>query len=279
MALPDVEPRLYRFRILNGCNARILEPQPRRGADVADRCRRRPVGQAGTRESLALAPAERADVIADFRGGRAAETCSSQNATPQAPVSTPAPPLGPVMQFRAATQGQRARAPHTSHRHWPGRAASLPSPVRRRFITLDEVAPETGGWFLNLNAVLRWDGCDRVPRFGTVEDSVNIKITGDTYPIQIHLVTHQVSGVHRSTSTQPDAFGGPNGVPGGIDPTPFATGRMTPPDPTERGFKDTTKVNPGYFTTIRARFDLPGGVPHPRPTCTTATSSNMRTTT
>jgi spore coat protein A, manganese oxidase len=35
---------------------------------------------------------------------------------------------------------------------------------------------------------------------------------------------------------------------------------MVPPDPTERGFKDTVKVNPGYFTLIRARFDLPPGV-------------------
>jgi hypothetical protein len=35
---------------------------------------------------------------------------------------------------------------------------------------------------------------------------------------------------------------------------------MLPPDPEERGFKDTVKANPGYFTTIRARFDLPQGV-------------------
>ncbi len=35
---------------------------------------------------------------------------------------------------------------------------------------------------------------------------------------------------------------------------------MQPPAPEERGFKDTVKANPGYFTTIRAKFDLPGGV-------------------
>jgi spore coat protein A len=35
---------------------------------------------------------------------------------------------------------------------------------------------------------------------------------------------------------------------------------MVPPDPTERGFKDTVKANPGYLTTIRAKFDLPNGV-------------------
>jgi spore coat protein A, manganese oxidase len=35
---------------------------------------------------------------------------------------------------------------------------------------------------------------------------------------------------------------------------------MQPCAPEERGFKDTTKVNPGYFTTVRGRFDLPSGV-------------------
>jgi spore coat protein A len=49
-----------------------------------------------------------------------------------------------------------------------------------------------------------------------------------------------------------------------IDPTPFATGPMLPPDPTERGFKDTVKANPGYFTTIRARYELPHGVTAPQ---------------
>ena len=29
------------------------------------------------------------------------------------------------------------------------------------------------------------------------------------------------------------------------------------PDPTERGFKDTVKANPGQSTIIRAKFDLP----------------------
>jgi len=28
------------------------------------------------------------------------------------------------------------------------------------------------------------------------------------------------------------------------------------PHPSERGFKDTVKANPGYSTTIRAKFDL-----------------------
>jgi hypothetical protein len=56
----------------------------------------------------------------------------------------------------------------------------------------------------------------------------------------------------------------PIGIPGGIDPTPFATGPMIPPAPEERGLKDTVKANPGYFTTIRAKFELPMGVTAPQ---------------
>lgn len=90
-------------------------------------------------------------------------------------------------------------------------------------------------------------------------------MTGDTHPMHTHLVTHQVVGrTPFNVAAYQARYGGPKGVPGGIDPTPFATGPMQPPDPTERGFKDTTKANPGYFTTIRARFDLPHGVTAPQ---------------
>jgi spore coat protein A len=103
------------------------------------------------------------------------------------------------------------------------------------------------------------------PKAGTVEDWLFINMTGDTHPMHTHLVTHQVVG---RTPFDVEAYqkkhGGPRGVPGGIDPRPFATGPMEPPDPAERGFKDTTKANPGFFTTVRARFDLPDGVTAPQ---------------
>jgi spore coat protein A len=57
---------------------------------------------------------------------------------------------------------------------------------------------------------------------------------------------------------------GPDGVLGGTDPTPYATGPLVPADSSERGFKDTVKANPGYFTIIRAKFDLPWGVAAPQ---------------
>jgi len=54
---------------------------------------------------------------------------------------------------------------------------------------------------------------------------------------------------------------------------------MGPPDPTDLGFKDTVKANPGEFTTIRAKYYLPTGVTAPQTDVFTVISSSMRTTT
>jgi hypothetical protein len=82
---------------------------------------------------------------------------------------------------------------------------------------------------------------------------------------QLPLVTFQVIGrTPFDAEAYEDANGRRNGVPGGIDPNPFATGPMEPPDPSERGYKDTVEANPGYFTTIRAKPDLPTGATAPQ---------------
>jgi spore coat protein A len=86
--------------------------------------------------------------------------------------------------------------------------------------------------------------------------------------MHVHLTMFQVIGrTPFDADAYEDAFGGESaesGVPGGNDPAPFATGPMEPPAPEERGFKDTVKANPGYFTTLRARFDLPSGTSGPQ---------------
>jgi spore coat protein A, manganese oxidase len=259
-----VEPRLYRLRILNGCNARILD------LDLGG-LRLWQIGAEGglwdrpvPLRRLVLAPAERADVLVDFRGA-AGQTLLLRNSRPPAPVSTPAPPLTAVLQVRVGTTVTQP-GPATIPTSLPGRKADLPAPVRTRVITLNEIGAETAGWFLNLNG-LHFDDRRQPtrPKVGTVEDWVYVNLTGDTHPMHTHLVTHQVVGrTPFDAEAYQERYGGPDGVPGGIDPTPFATGPMRPPAPEERGFKDTTKVNPGFFTTIRARFDLPQGVRPPQ---------------
>jgi spore coat protein A, manganese oxidase len=260
----NVEPRLYRFRLLNGCNSRILN------LDVGG-VRFWQIGAEGgmwdkpvPMKQLVLAPAERADVIADFRPA-AGQTLVMKNAKPPKPVATPAPSLTTVMQIRVGTTVGKP-GPATVPASLPGRAANLPSPVRTRYITLNEIGAETAGWFLNLNgAHFGAATATETPVVGTVEDWVYINLTADTHPMHTHLFTHQVIGrTPFNVKAYLAAYTTATGVPGGIDPTPFATGPMVPPDPEERGFKDTTKANPGYFTTIRGKLDLPAGLAAPQ---------------
>ena len=259
----NVEPRMYRFRILNGCNARILNLDLS-GSDFWQ------IGAEGglwdipvrTRR-LVLAPAERADVLVDFSRFAGARLVM-MNHRPPRPISNPVPQLPQVMQFhvgRTVTQPGPGVIPSSL----PGRAANLGSPVNIRYITLNEVDPEEVDWFLNLNALNFEDPITETPTVGAIEDWVYINMTGDTHPMHSHLVTFQVVGrTPFDAEAYEEAYGGPNGVPGGIDPTPFVTGPMLPPDPTERGFKETVKANPGQLTTIRAKYDLPAGVTAPQ---------------
>jgi spore coat protein A, manganese oxidase len=260
----DVEPRMYRFRILNGCNARILS------VDIGGPKLWQIGAEGGMWDvpvpvtRLVLAPAERADVLLDFTKF-AGQTLVMKNHRPRKPVSNPAPSLEQVMQIRVGTTVTQP-GPKTIPSSLPGRNADLHDPATTRFITLIEVDPEEVEWFLNLNAVRFDEGpTTETPRVGAVEDWVYINMTGDTHPMHTHLVTFQVVGrTPFDVEAYEAAYGGENGVPGGIDPTPFATGQMLPPDPDERGFKDTVRANPGQFTTIRAKFELPAEITAPQ---------------
>jgi spore coat protein A len=261
----DVEPRLYRFRILNGCNARILS------LDIGGPTFWQIGAEGGMWDipvlvnRMVLAPAERADVLVDF-SRFAGQNLVMKNDRPSKPVSNPAPSLEQVMQIRVGTTvSRRGPAAIPSNLHG-GRRADLHSPVRTRYITLNEIDTDEPTWFLNLNGVRFDEGpTTETPKVGTVEDWVYVNMTGDTHPMHTHLVTFQVIGrTPFDVEAYEEAHEGPHGVPGGIDPTPFATGPMLPPDPDERGFKDTVKANPGTFTTIRAKFDLPENVSAPQ---------------
>ena len=260
----DVEPRMYRLRILNGCNARILT------LDIGGPS----IWQIGAEgglfdipvpmDRLVLAPAERADVLVDFTRFAGARLVMKNHRVRQ-PVSSPAPSLEQVMQIRVGTTVSRP-GPHRSRRPCPDARPTCSNPVTTRYITLNEIDTDEPSWFLNLNGVHFDAGpVTESPTVGAVEDWVFINMTADTHPMHMHLVTFQVIGrTPFDVNAYEELYEGPNGVPGGIDPTPFATGPMVGPDPEERGFKDTVKVNPGTFTTIRAKFDLPAGVTAPQ---------------
>ena len=168
------------------------------------------------------------------------------------------------MQIRVGTTVSQPR-PRTIPASLPGpQRPTCPNPVRTRYITLNEIdangdlEPEPNG------VAFREPPSDRDPKVGAVEDWVYVNMTG-RHPPDAHAPGH-LPGDRPHTVRRRGLRGGrrgPNGVPGGIDP-PHSRRARCAARPDERGFKDTVKANPGYFTRIRAKFELPTGVTAPQ---------------
>src|SRR4051812_28335614 len=268
----NVEPRKYRFRILNASNARFWNltvqggpPAFQIGSDggLFDK----PVALDGP---LLVLPAERMDVIVDF-SRFAGKTLTVTNADLPADVSSPAPPLTTVMQIRVGrrvTSPGPARVPATL----PGVMPALGAPSVTRNITLEEVEnPDTGEPEYGSMNGRKFDdarGVQERPKLGSTEDWRLVNTTEDSHPIHLHLVQFQVidrqaydadgykTALAQARAANPNA---PN-----PDPRPYFTGAPVAPDGNERGWKDTVRANPGQVTRMRARWTLPAGVSAPQ---------------
>ena len=158
--------------------------------------------------------------------------------------------------------------PSTIPASLPGRAADLPEPGRTtRYITLNEIDVDEPSWFLNLNGVaLRGRSGDGDAQ-GRDGRGLGLRQPDRGHPPDAHAPRH-LPGGRADTVRRRGLRGGLRAArtafPAGSTRLRFATGPMQPPDPSERGFKDTVKANPGYFTTVRAKFDLPDGVTAPQ---------------
>ena len=261
----DVEPRMYRFRILNGCNARILS------LDIGAPSLWQIGAEGGMWDvpvpvkRLVLAPAERADVLVDF-SRFAGQTLVLKNHNPSKPVVTPAPSLAQVMQIRVGTTVEPAGTdldpvePARAHGR-PARSGhdALHHPERDRHRRADLVLePE--------RCAFRRGTDDRDPE-GRHGGGLGLRQPHRRHPPDAHAPGHVPGG-------RPDAVrrrGLRGGVRGPARRPRRASTRLRSrpvrccrPTPEERGFKDTVKANPGYFTTIRARFELPTGVTAPQ---------------
>jgi spore coat protein A len=93
------------------------------------------------------------------------------------------------------------------------------------------------------------DPTTETPKDGTVEVWQIANLTGDTHPIHFHLVNVQL------LARQP--FIDANGVYHYSNGVPTYQGPARGPDPTELGWKETVKMNPGEVTTVIMKFDLP----------------------
>jgi FtsP/CotA-like multicopper oxidase with cupredoxin domain len=99
------------------------------------------------------------------------------------------------------------------------------------------------------------------PGVGDTEIWEIYNATGDAHPVHIHLVTFEVLNRESFTAVptprdQPQ-HNGEVGVGFDLGPITLA-GDVRPPEPNERGPKDTVHVLPGEVTRVKAKFDRPG---------------------
>jgi len=245
----SVEPRKYRFRILNGSNSRTYtlaldsgQPFYQIGTDGGFLAE--PVEIA----KLTLTSGERADVIVDFSKRR-----GELHLINSAPAPFPGPPgqgvIRAVLQFRVSgATGDDSALPSKLEQSVRLREEAA---VKFRTFNLDmhEENPrctEAGfRWLIN---ALGWDDdITEYPEIGTTEVWNFFNLSQEVHPIHLHLVQFQILD-RQPLMPDPgrEGFFLPKAVPGS---------KAEPAQPNEAGWKDTFRSMPGEATRIITRFE------------------------
>lgn len=271
----NVEPRKYRFRFLNGAQARFFSlalanrvtsaPGPafyQIGTDGGYLAEPVLLNDPGNPHSprLLMAPGERCDVVVDFSAYTPGTEFLLKN-TAKAPYPSGDSPdpqtVGQVMLFRVVP----LTAPDPSS--IPPLLATvnrLTNPSVTRVMTLNEQANEEGPTAVLLNGMTYDAPATEYPTLGSTEMWEVVNMTADTHPIHLHLVQFQLLNRQKVNGRRYEmAFSAVNPVLGGttytpVDPAPYLKGKPVPADPNERGWKDTFRMNPGEVTRILVRF-------------------------
>jgi len=258
----EVEPRKYRFRILNASNARFYHLTLNEARANGTPTGRPGPGfiQIGTDGGLLPAPvrltdltigvAERFDVVIDFSDADGKSFVLNNDAKAPFPDGDDIIPAN-VMLFKVTK-----RLSSRDNSSVPRTLASVPlidprTSVRTRDLVLSELdsAPPFENPIIALINAPWADPVTETPRAGSVEIWRIINTTGDAHPIHIHLVQFQI------LDRQPFD---PDQYPSRLV---FTGGWVTPPANERPAFKDTVKSMPGEVTRVIMSFDLPSGTP------------------
>ncbi len=245
MPFLDVQPRKYRFRIVNACNGRFLQmslssgqPFIQIGSDQG--LLQSPV----TLPTILMTPAERFDIVLDFSqfAGKNIELTNDGPAPwPEGGQITP----NLVMQFRVAK--------HLDHKDTSVVPAMLNTivplnpamAVMTRKLSLVEFDDDLDYPLIDLLDGKHWDEpVTETPVQDTIEIWNLVNTTGDGHPIHIHLIRFQITG---RTPFDVDQYVATGNL--------VFTGPTMPPDPNEVGWKDTVRVEPGLVTQVIAQFE------------------------
>ena len=273
-----VDQGLYRFRLLDGSNARFYTLAFSNGMPFTV------IGSDGgylrapaTVTKLTIAPGERYDVLVDFRGLPAGTKVIMTNSA-KAPFPTGVAPtgntVGTIMQFEVTgTAGPVLPAlPAILN---PDLAAGFPSlgpAVNRRILTLTEVMGPGGPLEILLDGQKWSNVISELPKYGTTEEWVIVNPTADTHPIHLHLTQFQLVSRQRfdvngymaewsminmdiSTNTMDPMMPPYSEEPQDVaDLNMYLKSNLKPAAKWEQGWKDTVQMNPGEVTIIRVKF-------------------------
>jgi spore coat protein A len=295
----NVDQTRYRFRLLDGSNARFYD------IDFWDSAtgNRIPFFQVGTDggylaapvplKDLTIAPGERADIVVDFTGVVGPVIMRNRARYPYPKGVTPDPNTdGTIMQFTV-------NGPVVAPPLLPvtlNTIPVLPTPSITRTRVLWEVMGPLGPLEVLLNGQ-KWAGSlSETPALGATEDWVIVNPTADTHPIHLHLVQFQLISRQSIDITKytadwlakqytdcparlrpcggadpawrlsmmppppwPDEY-----IPVELPIAPYLKGKPKGPAANEKGWKDTVQMNPGEVTIIRARWSpIDGTVSYP----------------
>jgi spore coat protein A len=241
----EVEPRRYRFRLLNASNARVFQ------LSLTPEQRFIQIGTDGgllpepvALSELLIVPGERKDVIVDFQG-REGRRIMLVNYAPAPYPSGGAPIPGLAMQFRV----RRPLRDELDTSRVPDTLAAVPrlqesSAIKTRRLKLVEVMPSNGQTHRVLLDGRRFmDPITENPTKGSIELWEFVNTTMDAHPIHLHAVHFQLLDrcpfdVARQERTSEVVL----------------TGKAILPAPEERGWKDTILCPPGQVTRIVTPF-------------------------
>ena len=229
----EVEPRRYRFRVVNAANARFYYLSLSNGQTFH---------QIGTDQGLlpapvpvtrmTLAPAERADLVVDFSGAAGSSLVLQSQSFE-------------LMQFRVTAKATGAPSPPLPRALRKVPRMSEHAAIKRRRLTLNEyLDPKTHTMLMLLNATRWHEPVTERPELDSVEIWSLVNTTEDSHPIHLHLVRFQI--LDRQAFDADDLqFKG----------TMRLMGAPVPPEPFEAGWKDTVRAEPGFVTRIIVRFE------------------------
>jgi spore coat protein A len=227
----EVEPRRYRFRVLNASNGRIFYPSfggrtfHQIGTDQGLLPAPLPL------EKITLAPAERADLLVDFSDAAGSTIVVRSQAFE-------------LMQFRVKG-GASARPEPLPVALRPVPKTPRTAAVKTRTLTLDEYEdPKSHRMLMLLDGKYWHDPVSEKPALGTVEIWNLVNLTEDTHPIHLHLVRFEILERQAFDADEYKTSGSLR-----------LLGKPVPPAPEEAGFKDTVRAEPGMITRIIVRFE------------------------